>query len=200
MRFGKVSQIDATGHRARVEFPAEDAEMIEGELGMESYWLPVLCQWSTGSKSFCMPTIGEQVCCWMDENAEFGVILGGLYSSVDAAPGAPAKARYQVYADGTIIQYDPTAHELKATVQGTVSITSTGAASVKSDASVTVEAPTITLKGSTTVQGSLRVTQAATFDLTVDATGEITSGIIPLTTHKHTAVTPGIGISGGPTP
>lgn len=200
MKFGTVSQIDPVGHRARVEFPAEDAEMIEDEKGMESYWLPILCQWSTGSKSFCMPILGEQVVCWMDENSEFGVILGGIYSDVDAAPSAPAQARYQVYEDGTILKYDPEAHELFADVQGTAEVNATGTVLVKSDSSVTVDASSIVLKGATTVHGSLHVTQEATFDTTVDATGEITSGSIPLTTHKHIGVTPGSGVSGTPTP
>ena len=192
MKFGTVSQIDPVGHRARVEFPAEDAEMIADEKGLESYWLPILCQWSTGSKSFCMPILGEQVVCWMDENSEFGVILGGIYSDADAPPGAPEQSRYQVYADGTILKYDPVAHALFADVKGTVEVKATGSASVG--------ASNIVLKGATTVQGSLHVTQSATFDTTINATGEITSGSIPLTTHKHIGVTPGSGVSGTPTP
>lgn len=60
---------------------------------------------------------------------------------------------------------------------------------------VTVQAPTIELKGDV-VQTDGDIT--ATGSITAD--GEITSGTIPLTTHKHTGVTTGGGTSGPPTP
>lgn len=44
------------------------------------------------------------------------------------------------------------------------------------------------------IQGDVNVTGS------IQASGEITSGSIPLSTHKHTGVTTGGGTSGGPTP
>ncbi len=52
----------------------------------------------------------------------------------------------------------------------------------------------VTLTGKITMTGDIAVTGK------IDATGEIKSGLIPLTTHKHTGVTVGSGTSGTPVP
>ena len=53
---------------------------------------------------------------------------------------------------------------------------------------VEITAPTVTINGDVTLNGKLT------------ATGEIQSGAIKLTTHRHTGVTAGAGTSGTPTP
>lgn len=50
------------------------------------------------------------------------------------------------------------------------------------------------------VIGDIDVTGKITVSSTIKATGEITSGTIPLTTHRHTGVTVGAGTTGIPTP
>jgi phage baseplate assembly protein V len=161
MRVGIISQIDAAGHRARVQFPEADKDTTDGgDKGLETYWFPVVCQWSTGSQAFCMPTIGEQVVCLMDENADFGVILGGIYNSEDTPPDAPETARYHEYPDGTIIQYDPDAHELTADVKGDVILKATGDLTAEIDGDATLKA-----------DGKINVESGS--DMTLKATGKI---------------------------
>lgn len=195
-RFALVTNVDPTKARVRVQFVTSVETAEEGQEGMESDWLPVLCQWSTGAREFCMPTVGEQVVTLMDERCEFGVVLGGVYSDTDTPPGAPAKAWRRDWPDGTILQYDPEAHELTAHVEGTATLEATGNVMVHSDADATVQAGgTATIQAETIVlDGDVQVTG------TLDADGEITSGTIPLTTHKHTGVTTGGGTSGTPVP
>lgn len=196
LRFGLVTQVDAAVAKARVRFPVDVETEEAGEEGMESHWLAVGHRWSLGAREFVMPTIGEQVACLMDERCRYGVILCGVYSEADTPPEAPAKAWRREWPDGTILQYDPEAHELLAHVEGTVTLEATGDVVVHSDAdatvqaggTATVQAPDIFLDGDVRVSG----------DITAD--GEITAGTIPLTTHKHIGVTTGGGTSGTPVP
>ena len=75
LRFGIVSQINPITVQARVSF--EDDEST-------SYWLPVLQTKTLKDKFYVMPDIGELVVCLMDETSIDGVILGAIYSTVDA--------------------------------------------------------------------------------------------------------------------
>lgn len=174
---GIVTQLDPSKHRARVRFPDMDSDVSIAQPGMESYWLPVVTQWSLGAKSYCMPTVGEQVACWMDEEFAFGVIIGGIYSDADTPPAAPATSRHQVYPDGTIIEYDPASHVLKVDVKGDVTIIATGnvTATITGNLSATannatitaaslakIKGATITLDGPVTVTGLLLVQGLAT--------------------------------------
>lgn len=74
LRFGIVSQINSNNAQVRVQF---------GDDGSTSFWLPVLQKKTLKDKFYCLPDIGEQVACLMDENSEDGVILGALYSAAD---------------------------------------------------------------------------------------------------------------------
>lgn len=177
IRFGLVSQLDPAKHRARVRFPAEDLDTTVEDPGMESYWLPVLTQWSMGARSYCMPTVGEQVAVWLDDEAADGVILGGVYSDTDAPPAAPATSRHQVYPDGTVVEYDPAAHRLKVDVQGTVELTTTG--DVTADVGGNLDA-TVGGDLQATVTGTAQV-QAVTITLQASASVGITAPAITLT-------------------
>lgn len=208
MRFALVTQLDPAKGKAKVQFPTAVETEVEGQVGMESAWLPVMVQWSLGAREFVMPTIGEQVVCLMDDRCEWGVILGAVYSDADPPPDVPAKAWHRTFPDGTILQYDPEAHELLAHVVGTATLEATGDVMVHSDAdatvqaggTATVQAPTITLDGAVTVTGTLDVGGDATFQSTIDATGEITSGTVALTAHVHSGVTSGGSNTGAPVP
>jgi phage baseplate assembly protein V len=202
LRFGLVTNVDAAKARAKVQFVEAVEGAEEGQQGMESHWLHVGCQWSLGAQEFVMPTIGEQVACLMDERCEFGVIVCAIYSDTDPPPSAPAKAWHREFPDGTILQYDPTAHELLAHVEGTATLEATGDVLVHSDADATVQAG-----GTATVQaadiildGDVTVTGTLTAEDTITATGEITSGTVALTAHLHSGVTAGGAVSGPPVP
>ena len=72
LRFGVISQINASKVEARVRFEDDDST---------SFWLPILKTKTLKDKFYSMLDIGEQVVCLMDENSEDGVILGAIYSA-----------------------------------------------------------------------------------------------------------------------
>lgn len=74
LRFGVISQINASKVEARVRFEDDDST---------SFWLPILKTKTLKDKFYSMLDIGEQVACLMDENSEDGVILGAIYSAED---------------------------------------------------------------------------------------------------------------------
>lgn len=77
LRFGIVSQINASKVEARVRFEDDDST---------SFWLPILKAKTLKDKFYSMLDIGEQVACLMDEYSEDGVILGAIYSTEDFPP------------------------------------------------------------------------------------------------------------------
>ena len=81
LHFVKISHVDNANCRARVNLE---------ELGMESYWLPVL-QYRAGSNTaYWMPNMGEPVAALLDEQGESGVILGGIYTGANGPPESEA--------------------------------------------------------------------------------------------------------------
>ena len=77
LHFVDISQVDLVNARARVNLE---------ELGMESYWLPVLQYRAGPNTAYWMPSVGESVAALLDEQGESGVILGGVYSAANGPP------------------------------------------------------------------------------------------------------------------
>lgn len=103
LRFGIVTNIDESTCKARVKF-AED--------NLLSYWLPVLQSKTLKDKFYCLPDVGEQVACLMDEKSEDGVILGAIYSKQDAVP-VVSKDKVKIkFNDSAEIEYDRAEHIL----------------------------------------------------------------------------------------
>ncbi|MEM1240858.1 MAG: phage baseplate assembly protein V [Cyanobacteria bacterium P01_H01_bin.26] len=75
LHFVKVSEVDPSQCRARVRLE---------ELGMQSYWLPVLQYRAGNDTAYWMPSIGESVAVLLDEQGESGVVLGGVYSAANS--------------------------------------------------------------------------------------------------------------------
>ena len=142
MKIGVVTAIDTATVKCRVQFADQD--------NVESYWLPVLHHKSGQDKSYWMPDLAEHVCCLMDENAEFGCILGAIYSDADQPPvNSPDKFHVR-FKDGTWLEYDRQEHKLAASVQGTVDLVATG--------NITSTAPTWTHNGELVVNGNIMAT------------------------------------------
>lgn len=77
LHFVKISEVDNATCRARVQLQ---------ELGMQSYWLPVLQYRAGVSTAYWMPAVDESVAALLDEQGESGVILGGIYTGANRAP------------------------------------------------------------------------------------------------------------------
>ncbi|HZP46256.1 MAG TPA: phage baseplate assembly protein V [Candidatus Binataceae bacterium] len=145
-RTGIVSAQDVAHCRVRVTFPDRDQ--------MNSWWLPVMQPYTQNNKAFRMPDLGEQVVCLMDAHDEDGVVLGAIYSTIDAPPtGMTANINEIQFSDGALCKYDRSAHAMTVSLPsgGTLTLEANGA-SVVIDASGDVEltaAGNITLKTGT---------------------------------------------------
>lgn len=129
MKIGIVTATDPATAKCRVQFTDHDA--------MQTYWLPVLHHKTGNDKSYWLPDTGEHVCCLMDDNAEFGVIVGAIYSDEDQPPvNSPDKFHIRFH-DGTSIEYDRATHCLVADVKGTATISTTGSATVTAGENIT---------------------------------------------------------------
>lgn len=149
LKFGYISEIDPAKGMARVFFTDD---------GITSSPLPVSVPASKEDKYSFPFAINEQVWCMMDDNCEFGVIGGAIYSSKDVPPGEAGE-------HNIIINLGATKLQLNIDKEGG-NLTLKVAGDVKLDArSVEVNSQTATVKGTdvsieapvTTVNGALNV-------------------------------------------
>lgn len=147
MKIGVVTAADSEKCRVRVQFPDRD-EVV-------SYWLPVMQKKTLKDKAYWMPDIQEHVVCLMDENDEFGVVLGAIYSDADTPPVDSQNKCHIVFEDGTVIEYDRSAHKLTATVQGDIEVEATGSLVANISGETTITTPTCILNGSLQVNGNI---------------------------------------------
>jgi phage baseplate assembly protein V len=115
LRLGIVKDQDPLLCRLRVVF-AEFDQML-------SYWLPLVVPKTQNDKLYWMPDIGEQVVCLMDEHDEGGVVIGAIYSQVDATPVQNADKFHLGFKDGTTVEYDRSAHVMALDFQDSTTIT-----------------------------------------------------------------------------
>lgn len=101
---GHVAAVDPEKAAVRVVFPA-----IEN---LTSWWLPVVFLRTLVDQVVWLPDLGEHVVCLVDEHAEFGVVLGAIYSGTTPPPVTVRDKAHVTFKDGTIIEYDRSAHKL----------------------------------------------------------------------------------------
>lgn len=96
-RFGLVSSFDPAAYAARVLIQPEN--ILSG-------WLPVLSAWVGAGWGMCAPLPpGTQVLVVAQEgDAEQGVVIGAVWSAVDATPGAPAGEFWLRHASGSFVK------------------------------------------------------------------------------------------------
>ena len=112
LMFGHVTEYDPSRHMARVSFP---------DLGIVSYWLPVLVNNSLKNHDYAPLDVGEHVACMM--SGEMGVILGAFYDDKNTPPMKDRDIRSVVFEDGTEITYSRKDRVLTVETDGEVKIT-----------------------------------------------------------------------------
>ena len=132
LKFGIVSQIDATSGRVKVKFGSDE--------GLESYWLHVLAANTQNAKFYAMPEVGSGVACHVDEHCENGVVMGTIYSQTDTPPVTDSNKFHVLFKDGTWLEYDQEQHKLTGQVQGAVALEATGAIQVSTEKTLILEA------------------------------------------------------------
>lgn len=103
---GRVVDRDATTATVRVALGGAD--------NLVSYWLPVLVHKTLNDQAYWMPDLDEHVVCLVDARAEWGVVLGAIYSEPTPPPIASVDRAFLRFSDGTEIEYDRAAHRLRA--------------------------------------------------------------------------------------
>lgn len=131
LRIGKVVGINAELCKARVEFP--------DNAGIVSYEMPIIQAHTYKDKFYSMPVIDEYVlCAFLPNGTETGFILGSYYSTATPAPVTDANKFNITFDDGTVLEYDKSAHLLVADVKGSVDIKAAQDITVKAEGNISV--------------------------------------------------------------
>lgn len=103
IQLGVIDSVDLAAGTARVrigDLVTGDLPMLTTHAGQDRVWWPY--------------DPGEQVCVFAPSgNLAAGLIMGAVFSSAAPAPGNRAGLHRQVYADGTVIEYDRTASHFR---------------------------------------------------------------------------------------
>lgn len=133
------------------------------------------------------------------------VVFYGLYNNEHPAPSDDLNQKIRVFADGCVIAYDISAHQLSAILP------SGGKAIVTADGGITVNGDTtingnLQINGSTSMTGNNTVGGSQLVQGSSHSTGafsteaDVKAGDISLKNHKTSGVQPGSGESRGPIP
>ncbi len=148
IRIGEVTSINAAAHTARVTFDDDD--------GVTSAELPVIVPNSIANSDYAMPDIGQDaLCVFLSTGKEQGFLLGSFYAGEVTPPADSADVRRVKFSDGTVIEYDRSAHKLTADVKGDGEVTSTGKIDVTAAGDITLSSGgsvTITASGALNMQ------------------------------------------------
>lgn len=173
LRYGTIESIDLAGGRIAVrvgEIVTSNLRWIQGAAGDTSIWI--------------RPKPGEQILLLApDGDLEGAIAMRGIVSS--AFPPIGDEARDVIrFADGTEIAYGDSG-ELEAKLAGDGKATVTAAGGVK-------------IVGPVEIEGTLKVTEDASFDAKVTAQDEVEGKGIKLSAHKHGNVQAGGAKTGTP--
>lgn len=182
LKFGYISELDVPSGLVRVFFEDD---------GITSNPLPVSVQASKTDKYSFPFVINEHVWCLMDENCEFGVVGGAVYSAKDKPSSHVAEQFINVDIGATKLQLkiDRQAGNLelklegdaKIEAQGNIEITAVGNTKVKGE-NVLVEAVTeAKVKAPTVKVEAATIAEVTTTLLKITAPTTTMSGILNVT-------------------
>ncbi|CAN7192298.1 phage baseplate assembly protein V [Trinickia sp. LjRoot230] len=160
-------------------------------------WIQWFVPFAGETIEWLAPSIGEGVMllCPSGDPAQ-AVALRGFYSEDFPPPSTDPAKHVRKYRDGATVEYDTSAHSLKATLPGgaTAEITVPGSVVVKTT-DLTLDATTTTVTGSMTVKGAFAFESGMTgkggtsstvkIDGEADFTGEVRSQGVSLPKHTH---------------
>jgi phage baseplate assembly protein V len=150
LRFGVISDIDASKGMARVNF-AEDTTVSD--------WMPFIVSKTGEDKFFYLPDVNEQVACLMGKGMLRGVILGAIYSETTNPDSANSGAGVLsvVFSNGDKVKYDNGQMEITASGGVTINGNLTVNGSVDASADVTAGPTNVSLTAHTHVVAGVQV-------------------------------------------
>lgn len=130
LKFGIITEAKPEKGTYRVKFPDD---------GLVSSFLPVLNLNTLRTKTEAPLSVNEHVAVQMDDNCEYGVILGAIYSTADEPANNAGKDIFRTtYEDGSVISFDKSKGEYTIDVKGDVIIKTVTGKKVKITADVEV--------------------------------------------------------------
>lgn len=155
LEYGEISAVDYPSCRVRVRMDERD--------GVESYWLNVPQRNTQGTQRRpLMPELGEQVAVLLDADGVGGVVLGGIYSTVEPPPVIDDSTDYVRFKDGTVFTYNQKTSEMSLDCVGAmllkcgrgVTVEAAEAVIVKAQSAI-LDIPQVTLNGDLQVNGNI---------------------------------------------
>lgn len=189
IRVGFVTARQPEKHRVQVEL----RDTVTSRLTTK--WLPVLCPRASGDLHYDLPDIGDQVLClFLPYGLEQGFVIGAMYGRQTPPVSDPEKF-HRRFKDGATIEYDRANHALSATIPGT--------ATIKCTSPMTLEAPTVYVRGTLVNTAKDGSPGKAVFSGGMEVLdggvsvpdADVKAGNVSLVSHTTTGVQPGDGIS-----
>ncbi len=189
IRVGFVTARQPEKHRVQVEL----RDTVTSRLTTK--WLPVLCPRASGDLHYDLPDIGDQVLClFLPYGLEQGFVVGAMYGRQTPPVSDPEKF-HRRFKDGATIEYDRANHALSATIPGT--------ATIKCAGPMTLEAPTVYVRGTLVNTAKDGSPGKAVFSGGMEVLdggisvpdSDVKAGNVSLVSHTTTGVQPGDGIS-----
>lgn len=181
IRLGTVAVVDLAAARCRVD---------TGEVKTD--FLPWFVPRAGNTIEWSAPVVGEQgvlLCPGGDTHG--AVFLRGVYSDAFPAPSNAETKHLIRFPDDALVEYDHSAHQLKATLPGG------GKVEITADGGVTINGP-LTVNGDTEINGHTQVNGDADVSGTATAQTDVVGGGKSLKGHKHLGVISGGAVSGPP--
>lgn len=216
LKFGLVTDNSQKGF-VKVKVMEEDDLVTD--------FLPLCFPFAMGDTAEWQLPINTQVAYLTDCHGDVGVVLGAIYSDVDAPQSSDPNVFQVQFSDGTLLKYDKGAQALTANVQGKVTVVATNDIAATSQTNITasatikatIQAPDIELVGNVTVTGVISaggisaapMPGVAGADGKISAQADITTtgnisasdvkaGSVSLLTHVHGGVQTGGGVTAPP--
>ncbi|RSQ60928.1 phage baseplate assembly protein V [Acinetobacter baumannii] len=191
IRFGKIKTVNPSKPIPLVTVDLDDIltpeiRFFNARSGNDSTWDP--------------PSLDEEVMV-ISPCGEIGptsVVFYGLYNNEHPAPSDDLNQKIRVFADGCIIAYDSSAHQLSAILPsgGKAIVTADGGITVNGDTTINGNLQingSTAMTGNNTVQGSQLVQGSSHSKGDFSTEGDVKAGSISQLHHKH------LGDSGGTT-
>ncbi|KQC02103.1 phage baseplate assembly protein V [Pedobacter sp. Hv1] len=154
LKFGHISEVNVKNGLARVYFTEDD--FVSAPLKM------AVNRSGTDKTSFPF-NINEHVCCLMDENLEYGVIICAVYDEKNLPHADAGENILSInFGDSSSILYDRNSHTLTLDINGNINIKCKDA-KIESSGKIDVDATKINLTAvDVNIEGILNVSGAAT--------------------------------------
>lgn len=147
IRLGTIAEVDHAAARVRVTIGALCTD-----------WLPWQAPRAGATRDWDPPTVGEQVVV-LAAGGELttAIVLTGLFSTGNPAPGDTPDNCRRIYPDGAVIDYNHKTHHLEAIIPGSAKLNATAAVDVTAGGSISLDSGAdinITAAGNVLIDGA----------------------------------------------